>query len=196
MHQRVRLALCAPALVYVGVASAQAPVPPSGGSPLAGTYLLSVCKGSPCEPGDSANTLTSGYLVLLDTALSPPSSNEASSSLGDSFVRGTVNACYSLRVPMLHSRTYAGLRGTASTHWEPDETQVGGVRLTLYNSPDASYDVRMAAVVDRLEGRGVSRGGGNARLRWPSDTVVARRLGPADTARCSGRMLPSSTPGG
>jgi hypothetical protein len=151
----------------------------------AGTYVISLCKGAPCSPDDTSRALTWGVLVLADTAISfallPDS---ASRLLYPLYLRAPANGCFALRLPNPDAQTYAGGIGAGVTRWEVDTARVGGISFTLYRSPDARHVTRALLTTEGFRGSGKSSGAAAAKVHYPLDTVVARRVGPPDFSPC------------
>ncbi|MBX9929614.1 MAG: hypothetical protein K2X99_11975 [Gemmatimonadaceae bacterium] len=154
-----------------------------------GTYALWVCRSGPCRDSTDQRLVTRGVLVLggsseLLTAL-PESLQRA---LSPRYARVKANGCFDVSPQPTGSESYAGIARQAGIVWTSVDS-VGAISFQLYRSPDAAHDVLLHRVGDELIGRGDSRGAGSAAVAWSPDTVIARRIGPVDLARCAHAAL-------
>jgi hypothetical protein len=183
----VLLPAAAGAVLWGRVAAGQPRLAPAA----AGTYRLAVCKGAPCAPADTAHALLVGYLVLAAAPVPldalPPAARAASA---DQFLPGAANGCFALGPGRGRGQTHAGLSPVAGTYWQRDAGAAGAIRFLLYHSPDAGHEVRAVVRAGALHGRGRSWGPGADEGRWPTDTVVAARVGPPDLRRCRPAAAP------
>jgi hypothetical protein len=150
---------------------------------VAGTYRIAVCKQLPCIPGDSTRALVTGTLVLLDTSIVRSAIPDSARWLFNPYeFRSERNGCYALERLRDDVPTNAG--GVSTTSWYRDSLQLDRIHFTLYRSPDALHAVSVRVGDSRLEGGGYSAGVGAAATRWPRDSVVAVKVGPADPSIC------------
>ena len=161
--------------------SVDAPPP----DPPDGTYTLQLCRVR-CAGPDDANTLATGHLVLLDSAIDTGALRRQDSVgriLADFFAfdqsDAPPNGCFLWEKRRDDPPSYGTGFGGGLLHWDrQDDT----VRFQLYGSPDAGHYVTLALESGRLIGRGVSSGYGADSI--PEDVVVARRAGRSDASLC------------
>ena len=163
MVQVTRLALLA-----LGLA-ATAPTPlPQVRSP-AGSYDLLICRHG-CGEGDTARAYIRGILVLTDSVVRQ--------SPSDSLVGGgSGTGCFRLR----ELRTKRDPIAAPIRVW----SRVGrsdSITVAMYHTADARYDLRVSVSEPGL--RGVGTYGSATPVGSHMDSVIAIRLGPADTALC------------
>ena len=160
--------------------------PPAGA--VAGTYDVLICRG-PCDLRRPEQAMAHGHLVL-EAAPYPFAEvpEPAQSYLRDrepylviADARSAPNACFVLRKEPL-ARTYGGITPVAMTRWAADTAAM--IRLPLYHSPDAGYITTLTFRGSEIHGRGRSWGFGTGDGPIPGDTIVGRRIGPPDRARC------------
>ena len=152
-----------------------------------GTYSLHICRVRCASPEDP-NTLATGHLVLLDSAVDTAAFRQQDSAgrvLADLFTfeysDAPPNGCFVWTERRSQPPTYATILGGGLIHWSrSDDT----IQFRLYGSPDAGHYVRLAVEPQRLVGRGMSWGAGAAYVDWPDDVVVAERMGPSDPSVC------------
>ena len=160
------LAIC----VAVGPSAAQTSSP-------AGTYRLQICRTS-CGLGDSADAYIRGIVVLAEGP-----GNAGGDPDRDSREAGS-NGCFWLTRIHQQDDSYAGLLRYGNILWRsPSPTSVA---FAIYGSPDAGYELVLTLAGVDLVGQGDSWGAGVAEIHAPSDTVIAKRLGPPDRSRCKG----------
>jgi Protein of unknown function (DUF2911) len=153
--------------------------------PVIGTYRIAVCKRGPCTPRDSVHAVAWGVLVLTDGPLSLAQSPDSLKwRLGGFGLGGRPNGCYALS-SVRDAKSYAGLSQVAGTRWTLDSARHGGIRFSLFRSPDAGHEVRAMVVEDGLRGTGESWGAGTAAPNYEADTVVASRVGEPDVRQCA-----------
>ena len=148
---------------------------------VAGTYAVAVCKGAPCVPDDTVHAVAWGQVVLFNEPINLVAlSDSARRLLADIYLHAPTNGCTIMRSAP-HVQTYLAL--TSGMRWE----SIAGApdRITLlHRSPDARYDALLRVTVNGLNGTGRSWGAGAAKVDWPADTIVARRIGPPDLNAC------------
>lgn len=145
---------------------------------------MRVCK-RPCGERGPASAMTEGLLVLhVDTISLAEFPIERRRHLGISRLGrpGVPNACFALRRRSRDIETYAGIATTGLTHWSVGPDSV--VRIELYRSPDAGYEVRLRWRPGGLQGEGRSWTVGVADARNSDEEVVAERIGAPDIRRC------------
>jgi hypothetical protein len=152
-----------------------------------GTYSLQICRVRCASPED-ANTLATGHLVLLDSAVDTAALRQQDSAgriLADLFIfeysEAPPNGCFVWRERRSQPPSYATILGGGLIHWSRSDDTIG---FRLYGSPDAGHYVRLAVEPQRLVGRGTSWGAGAAYVDWPDDVVVAQRIAPSDPSVC------------
>jgi len=161
-----RLLPAAPVLVALLSAcsaySARRPEVGGGDAPLPGTYRVSICR-----PGCADSLLVRGYLVLA--APTNPSGADYGSG------------CFSLE-RMRGVNSFAWLSPSGPLDWR---TAPGDpLRFGLYRSPDASYEVELRPVNGALRGTGRFAEFGYAEDAFPTNSVIAERIGPPDGRLC------------
>ncbi len=143
---------------------------------VAGTFRFLVCR-SRCAFTDTASAYAVGELVLFSDEPVPalPTSRYAGGAVA--------NGCFRVRKRQDLPDTYLGIDRGSPFRWTREPS--GGIRFSLYRSPDAGYPVRAVVVGDSLIGAGTSEGVGIAEISAPDDYIVGRRVGAADPALCS-----------
>jgi hypothetical protein len=160
-----RLRIAAPLLVaLVSACSAREPEDGGGDAGLSGSYRVSICRSSCAD-----SLLVRGHLVLIASADTPGA-------------RGG-SGCFSLERMRGDVDTYAGLQPSGQLRWETGPSDP--LRLELYRSPDASYEVELRSAGGGLRGTGQSAGFGHAERAAPTDSVIAERIGPPDGRLCA-----------
>lgn len=179
------------AAVLFGLAStsglAAQPHPSSSSPELAGTYEIRVCRGA-CGSPEAA--VARGHLVLEaepfpmsdvpEPARSYIERSELILLISDDAITDP-NSCFVLERPR-GAQSYAGISPVGFTRWKPDTA--ADLRVRFFHSPDAGYVARLSVGGDQIHGRGRSWGFGTGDPPMPDDTVVGRRIGPPDRARC------------
>jgi hypothetical protein len=155
-------------LWFPAVLAAQEPAPAG----LAGTYAFQLCRER-CAARDTAGSYLSGRLVLIDSTLGKRPFLQFESA----------NACFEFRSGPIRADSYAGIQRAGLTHWKRLSAS-GHVKVTLYRSPDAGYDISVALSGRDLKGTGGSWGAGAAEIHAPSDSVLAQYIGPPDVEWC------------
>lgn len=168
------------ALLSVVVAAAAAGIGPAlSAQSASGSYELALCRAAPCTPGDTAAAYLIATVVLLDSAAAA-----AGNLPSPRYERGPANGCFRIRHSRRLGDSYAGISRAGQFRWRPLAGSPGTLTFPLYRSPDASYIVRVAAMVGGLAGWGTSGGIGVAEISAPRDTVVAVRVSDAALAQC------------
>jgi hypothetical protein len=184
------------AILVLGLISSFGASAPSTSSDVVipGSYEIRVCSG-PCAFGDSRNVLADGKLVLSAGPVNPeaiPEQERGRCRSGDPVGR-PANGCFIItRIP--EARTFAGLITFGWTHWSGSENRI---QFGLYASSDARYIASVVVDADGFKGTGSSSFVDFTDPLWPADTMIARRVGPADVNRCIWTMkLTPIQPGG
>jgi len=155
-------------------------------APVAGTYVISICKGSCPGTGDE-NVLIKGHLVLFPTQLTDRDVARLESlDVSSSFV-DQPNGCFTLeKLPGRTYKGYAGIDAEGLTNWSIENDEL---TFALYRSPDAGYRVTAQRSTTGFAGKGRSWGVGVAAptATGPED-VVARRIGDADMKHCEPQL--------
>ena len=151
-----------------------------------GTYEITICRDA-CQ---DEQVLVRGHLVLesrpypLDSVPEPARSYfrryEPYLLMPD--LESDPNACFVLR-RNAGARTYAGISRVGLTRWTLGESgKLMG--MPVYNSPDAGYVTSFSIRAGELRGQGSSWGGDGEGETLPHDSIIGRRIGPADRALC------------
>lgn len=169
----------AAALASVAVASER------GAAQVPGTYRLSICT-NPCSAADSG--VVRGFLVLFPDSVVfgnlPPAARDSLVRPSWLLLRGSpvATACFALPTGPTHvdgRQLYAGIIRRGLTVWE----QVGaGIRVRVYQSPDAAYTLDGTMTGLEYTGRGEQHnccGGAN-----PTTFFHAVRIREPDIAAC------------
>jgi hypothetical protein len=172
---------------------------PSRDSAIPGSYEVRVCSG-PCSFADRSNVLAGGMLVLGAEAINPEVTTKLKRARyrpADS-LQGPPNGCFIVsRIQNAH--TFVGLIPLGFTHWSANSNRV---QFGLYASSDAQYVASVVVDADGFKGSGVSNFSEFSDPLWPSDFLIARRVGPADVDRCihppqpTGAVEPPRAPDG
>jgi hypothetical protein len=172
------------ACLVVSFAGAVDPVP------VAGTYEISICKGSCPATGDE-NVLVKGHLVLFPTQLTDRDVARLESLHVSSSHVDQPDGCFTLeRLPGRTYRGYAGIDAAGLTNWSIESDEL---TFALYRSPDAGYKVTAQRSTTGFAGTGMSWGAGVAAPTAPGpEDVVARRIGDADMKHCEPRQKSTS----
>jgi len=143
---------------------------------IAGTYELLICKG-PCAFSERGNVLRTGVIVLFDRAMKRKDVDRIDSAYHD-FKNDPPKACYTL--------TYPNRQTSGVTSWTLEGKTLS---FTLMRSKDSLYSVRVERKGDLLSGVGNFWSAAPPPGFIP-DTIVGRRLGPADIAACKAGGTP------
>ena len=152
----------------------------------AGTYRVTVCRGS-CA-GGRGTLVAEGILVLEAQSFSIEEIPQQARGYFEKYENillhedagDAPNACFALR--SLKSGTLAGSTPAGLTRWT--RTAGDSIRLRLYHSADAGYDVRLSVRAEGVEGYGQSWGPWPPSENSPSNVIVARRIGPPNRDPC------------
>lgn len=148
---------------------------------VAGTYAVAVCKGAPCVPDDTVHAVAWGQIVLFNEPINLVAlPDSARRLLAGIHLHAPTNGCTIMRSAP-HVQTYLAV--TSGTRWESIAGAPDQITL-LSRSPDATYDALLRVTVNGMSGTGSSWGAGAAKVDWPTDTIVARRIGPPDLNAC------------
>jgi hypothetical protein len=92
------------------------------------------------------------------------------------------NGCFEARRLREDGATYVGIAARSPTRWRRDSS--GMIRLHLYRSPDAGYEIAVVIRGGVVEGTGHYWGFASGD-RGPDEIVVGRRLGTDVRAVCT-----------
>jgi hypothetical protein len=172
-------------------AISQAVVPPVsvGDTTVAGTYEVLVCEGACVGGRTPGNVAVRGHLVLEDARFPFSEVPEPAHSYLERYESLLIqanaeempNACFVL-ARADRAKGFAGLTPVGFSLWVPDSA--GVVVLSLYQSPDAGYVLRIGTHGRELGGTGRSWGVGDAEVDLPADSIIGRRIGPPDRSLC------------
>ena len=144
----------------------------------AGTYQLTICKNA-CSLSKPHNGFATVAVVLFDRAMT-----QKDMARIDPYqpYDPSANACYWFK-RKLQAQSYAGIDERGVSSWLLSDHKI---QFNLLRSPDASYVVELKRTCDSVVGTGRSGGvgGGAPPPEYTRDTVVGRRLGPADISAC------------
>jgi len=168
------------AMMLVGCSAQSADVKEDRG--VAGTYELIICKGE-CSFSKPKNVIATAVVVLFDRMMTL----KDMARIGPDYHYYThdVNACYAVKLKA-PAQSYAGVNRIGITPWVLDGHTI---RFDLFHSPDAGYAVEVVRTGDVLAGTGTSWGAGMGAPppEYTPDTIVGRRVGPADISKCANR---------
>jgi hypothetical protein len=140
---------------------------------VAGTYELLICKASPCSFSARGNVLRTAVIVIFNRAMVRKDVERIDSAYHD-FKNDPAKACYILSYP---DRQTAGV-----TSWTLSGQTLS---FSLMHSPNSWYSVRVERKGDWLSGLGNFWSAGVVPPPgYIPDTIVGRRLGPADISAC------------
>jgi hypothetical protein len=146
-------------------------------SEMTGNYQLLICK-SPCSFEQPQSAVAEGVLVLSDEPLSPGDIQK----LGPSHFSASnePRACFAgSRSDSAETFAFLGKRGVTS--WALEN---GLIKLELFRSADAGYEIELERIGEVLIGKGVSWGAGVAAPQYSHDFVIGRRIGPVNISVC------------
>lgn len=166
-------------LAFLHVAPASAVVANIPESEAIGTYELLICK-SECSFQNPAMAIARGTIVIFKDALSPEDI-ERIDRFHHARTEEVLRACF-YGVRSEHTDTYAFIQKTGATMWSFENNSL---KLGLFRSPDAGYEVDLQLRGNALSGEGHSWGAGAGAPRFsPVDVIVGRRVGPPRISAC------------
>lgn len=149
---------------------------------MAGTYRVSFCQ---LRCSDTFAADVRGYIVLSDAPISlaslPPRIRRRVELQFQEVRRSDrPNACFTL-VAKPRTKSVAGAEPVGFTSWVGDDSSAD---LSLFRAPDSGYDLSLELSQDSVRGVGHFYSGNGPGAQLLIDSVIGRRVGPPDVARC------------
>ncbi len=135
----------------------------SAQSPTPGTYRLHLCAAR-CAAADSAQALAAATIVIADDSMANSTAwKDAMTAIrGRRLMRQsspTDNVCFNIEQRSSNvgaEELFFGIYRNGSTRWK--RTSADTLTLRVFQSPDASYDLRWVGTGDSISGEGWSTG--------------------------------------